>query len=125
VFTIGFCFGGRSAFLSSTLGLGLAGAIGLYGFPVGAGRGGSPAPIDVANQITSPVLGLFGGADEAIPPEAVAAFDEALRAAGVEHRLKTYAGAPHSFFDRKAAQFADAAADAWDEILGFVRAHAR
>lgn len=123
VFTIGFCFGGRSAFLSSTLGLGIAGAIGLYGPPVGAGRGGSPAPVDVAGKIASPVLGLFGGADESIPPAAIGAFDDALTVAGMDHRLKAYPDAPHSFFDRKADQFADAAADAWQEILGFIRSH--
>ena len=122
IFTIGFCFGGRNAFLSATLGLDLAGAIGLYGPPVGPGRGGAPAPVDVAAQIASPILGLFGGADDSIPPAAIAAFDEALTAAGVDDRLKTYPGAPHSFFDRKAAEFADASADAWQEILGFVRA---
>jgi carboxymethylenebutenolidase len=55
----------------------------------------------------------------------VAAFDVALTETGVEHRLKAYPGAPHSFFDRKADQFADAAADAWQEILGFIRAQAR
>jgi carboxymethylenebutenolidase len=123
VFTIGFCFGGRSAFLSSSLGLGLAGAIGLYGSPVGAARGISPAPVDVAGEIASPILGLFGGADESIPPAAIGAFDDALTSAGIDHRLKAYPGAPHSFFDRKADQFADAAADAWQEILGFVRSN--
>ncbi|HET9520957.1 MAG TPA: dienelactone hydrolase family protein [Candidatus Limnocylindrales bacterium] len=124
VFTIGFCFGGRSAFLSATLGLGLAGAIGMYGSPVGAGRGGSPAPVDVAGEVASPILGLFGGADDSIPAAAIAAFDVALTEAAVEHRLKAYPGAPHSFFDRKAEQFAGAAADAWQEILGFIRSHA-
>jgi len=33
----------------------------------------------------------------------------------------TYPGAPHSFFDRKAAEFADASAAAWEEVLAFVR----
>lgn len=121
LFTIGFCFGGRNSFLSSTLGLGLAGAIGLYGNPVGPGRGGAPQPVEVAERIESPILGLFGGADESIPPAAIAAFDEALTRANVDHRLKAYDGAPHSFFDRKAEQFADASADAWREILDFVR----
>ena len=46
----------------------------------------------------------------------------ALAAAGVDHRLVAYEGAPHSFFDRKAAQFADASAAAWSEVLGFIRA---
>ena len=43
----------------------------------------------------------MGGADEAIPPEDVAEFEQALERAGVEHEVVTYDGAPHSFFDRK------------------------
>ena len=121
LFTNGFCMGGRLAFLTPTLGLELSGAIGLYGIPVGPGRAGMPAPADVANQMTSPVLGLFGGSDPSIPPESIAAFDEALGKAGVEHRLVTYEGAPHSFFDRKADEFADASRQAWDETLTFIR----
>ena len=35
----------------------------------------------------------------------------------------TYDGAPHSFFDRKAEEFADASARAWEETLTFVRGH--
>ena len=120
LFTIGFCFGGRMAFLTPTLGFGLAGAIGFYGSPVGAGRGGSPAPAEVAGEIESPVLGLFGGADEGIPPASIEAFDAALTKAGVDHRLKAYPGAPHSFFDRKADQFAEASTDAWAEVLDFI-----
>jgi hypothetical protein len=30
----------------------------------------------------------------------------------VPHRIVTYTGAPHSFFDRKYAEYADASADA-------------
>jgi carboxymethylenebutenolidase len=67
------------------------------------------------------VLGLFGGADAGITPEAIGSFDDALTAAGVDHRLETYPGAPHSFFDRKATEFADASAAAWAEVLAFIR----
>jgi carboxymethylenebutenolidase len=123
LFTIGFCMGGRLAFLSATFGLGLAGVVGLYGWPTGPSRNGSPAPADVADTFEIPVLALFGGADERIPPASVSAFEQALAAAGVDHRVITYDGAPHSFFDRKAADFADASAAAWDEVLGFVRGH--
>jgi carboxymethylenebutenolidase len=122
LFTIGFCMGGRLAFLSGTLGLGLAGTIGMYGWPTGASRG-TPAPVDVAGEMANPVLGIFGGADEGIGLEAPRQFDEALAAAGVEHRVTVYPGAPHSFFDRKAADFAEASAQAWDEILAFIREH--
>ena len=93
LFTVGFCFGGRLAFLSSTLGLGLAGAIGFYGTADGpctrAARRRRPRS---AGSMVGAVLGLFGGADQGIPAEAVAAFDAALAAAGVDHRLVTYAG---------------------------------
>lgn len=123
VFVLGFCMGGRMAFLSDTHGLGLAGVIGFYGTLVGPWRNDAPEPVAVAGQMRAPVLGLFGGDDAAIPPEHVAAFERALTAAGVEHRLVTYDGAPHSFFDRKAAEFADASAAAWSEVLGFIAAH--
>ena len=122
LFTIGFCMGGRMSFLAGTLGLGLAGAIGLYGTLVGPWRNDAPAPVDLAGEIKSPVLGLFGGGDAAITAEAIAAFDDGLTAASVDHRLVTYPGAPHSFFDRKMPEFADASAAAWDEVLAVIRA---
>jgi carboxymethylenebutenolidase len=123
LFTVGFCFGGRLAFLAATMGLELAGAIGFYGIPVGPGRADIPAPADLAGEMRNPILGLFGGADAAIPPEKIATFEEALTGAGVPHRLVAYEGAPHSFFDRKAADFADASAAAWEETLTFIRGH--
>jgi carboxymethylenebutenolidase len=123
LFTIGFCFGGRLAFLTSTLGLGLAGAIGFYGIPVGSGRSETPAPVDLVDEFMNPILGIFGGVDQAIPPESIARFDEALTRAGLEHRIVAYEGAPHSFFDRKSAEFADASAKSWEETLTFVRGH--
>lgn len=120
IFVLGFCMGGRMAFLSATLGLGLSGVVGFYGTLVGPWRNDAPAPLDLAASFAAPVLGLFGGADGAITAEAVAAFEAALGAAGVEHRLVTYPSAPHSFFDRKAADFADASASAWAETLAFI-----
>jgi carboxymethylenebutenolidase len=120
VFTIGFCMGGRMSFLAATLGLDLAGVIGLYGTLAGPWRNDAPAPLDVAASFEAPVLGLFGGADEAITADAVAAFDGALGAAGVDHRIVTYPGAPHSFFDRKAAEFKAESEAAWTEVLEFL-----
>jgi len=123
LFSVGFCYGGRLAFLSATLGLDLGGSIGFYGGPVGTGRSDIPAPADLAASMTNPILGLFGAADQGIPPQAIAQFDSALTKAGVEHRFVSYEGAPHSFVDRKAAEFADASSKAWAETLTFVRGH--
>ena len=36
------------------------------------------------------------------------------------HEVVIYDGAPHSFFDRKFEEFADASADAWERVLGFL-----
>jgi carboxymethylenebutenolidase len=123
-FSVGFCMGGRLSFdLLARPGLSMAGAIGFYGFPAGPSRNGSPAPTDLVSEMRGAVLGLFGGADQGIPPDAVATFDKALDAAGVEHEVIAYPDAPHSFFDRKADQFADASADAWQLVLEFVAEH--
>jgi carboxymethylenebutenolidase len=124
VFTVGFCFGGRLSFDAGTLGLDLAGVIGFYGPPIGPGRNDAPAPADVAERMASPVLGLFGAADEGIPASSIATFEAALTAAGVDHRLIAYPGAPHSFFDRKADEFVRSSEAAWEEVLAFVRAGA-
>ena len=118
-FAVGFCFGGRLAFDAATLGLGLAGVIGFYGVPVGP-RLDLPAPAEVASAMECPVLGLFGGADPGIPADMIATFEDALGAASVPHELVSYAGAPHSFFDRKAAEYGDASEDAWRRVLAFV-----
>jgi carboxymethylenebutenolidase len=121
LYTIGFCLGGRVSLLQAATGLGLAGAIGLYPWPVGPHRSGLPAPADEAPRFACPVLTIYGGADAGIPAEQREAFDRALEGAGVEHRTVVYEGAPHSFFDRKSADNADASAAAWDEILRFMR----
>jgi carboxymethylenebutenolidase len=119
VVTVGFCFGGRHSWLATAGGHDLAGAIGFYGRP-GPGGDGSPGPIDRAGELNGPILGLMGGADAGIPVEDVNAFDEALDAAGVEHELVIYPGAPHSFFDRKHEEFATESEDAWNRVLAFL-----
>jgi carboxymethylenebutenolidase len=120
VYTMGFCFGGRASFAQAAGGHGLAGVIGFYGSVAGPGRAGIPAPTDLVPSFECPVLGLFGGTDEGIPAHSIGDFGEALTKAGIKHRLISYAGAPHSFFDRTAAEHADAANDAWRQVLEFV-----
>jgi carboxymethylenebutenolidase len=120
VFTVGFCFGGRLSFLCATLGLDLAGVIGFYGVPRGPSRNDMPEPTALADRMQAPVLGLFGGDDPSIPVESIAAFETALAEAGVDHRVVTYPGAPHSFFDRQAEAFESESEAAWQEVLGFI-----
>ena len=123
IFTIGFCFGGRNAWLAAASRHGLAGAVGFYGRP-GPGNDGSPGPIQRATEMTAPILALQGGADPAIPNELSEEFDAALTAAGVAHEVVVYEGAPHSFFDRKQGEFAADSEDAWNRVLTFIDRYA-
>ena len=118
--SVGFCLGGFQSFLAATSErLDLDRAIGLYGILAGE-RFGVAGPIDRAAATRCPVLGLFGEADQAIPVEQVSAYDAALTAAGVEHEIHVYPGAPHSFFDRRFDEHAEAAEDAWRRMLAFL-----
>ena len=119
IFTVGFCFGGRNSWLAATSGHELSGAIGFYGRP-GPANDGSPGPIQRAAEMTAPILALQGGDDPGIPVEDSHAFDEALTAAGVDHEVVVYPGAPHSFFDRKQDEFAAESEDAWNRVLAFL-----
>jgi carboxymethylenebutenolidase len=122
-FTIGFCMGGTLSFLTATQPLGQTGAIGFYaGLTRALPAAGGPL-LEQAAKIKYPVLGLFGGADQGIPASDVEAFNQELHKAGVEHSITIYPGAPHSFFDRRAADYADASADAWQRVLGFISDH--
>jgi carboxymethylenebutenolidase len=126
LFSVGFCFGGALAYLQAASGLGYAGVIGFYGWPLGLRRWPDrPKPIDAVPRYTCPVLSIFGGADEGIPQSAIDEFETACRKADVTHDLAVYPGAPHSFFDRKQTEFAEASANAWRSVQTFVRRHSK
>jgi carboxymethylenebutenolidase len=121
VFVLGFCFGGRIAFLSSAELPGLAGVVGFYGRLGKRENEAWPAPAEQASRMRAPVLGLFGGNDPSIPPADIAAFDTALTTAKSNHHLETYPGAPHSFFDRTFKEHKAEADDAWRRVLAFMK----
>jgi len=121
VFVIGFCMGGSLTLISgANEQFSLSGLIPFY---AGMTRdfGGAGTVLDFAPKIKYPVVGFFGGEDQGIPESAVQELDRKLDEAGVEHQLTVYPGAPHSFFDRKADEFADASADAWRKLLDFIQ----
>jgi carboxymethylenebutenolidase len=120
LFTVGFCFGGRKSFNQAARQEGLDGVIGFYGLPQRFGDDDEDPPIEAVGAFSCKVLGLFGGADRAIPVSAVDAFRDALDAANVPNEIVVYEGAPHSFFDKRYDEYRDACEDAWRRILGFV-----
>lgn len=120
---VGFCFGGSHSFWAgASPELGFDAVVGFYGGLSAKGPYPRANLVEVADQIKLPVLGLFGEADESIPASDRAAFDSGLERAGVEHEIVTYPGAPHSFFDKKQEEFAEASTDAWTRVLDFLAA---
>lgn len=122
-YTLGFCFGGAAALHAATQDLGLAGAIAFC--PWHGAIGHDPAlPDDFVAGVRSPVLGLFGGADQPVPPSVAEAFDKALTEAGKDHEIVVYPGQPHGFFEHDL--FGDpgheeAAADAYARVAAFLK----
>ncbi len=121
VVTVGFCFGGSNSWYQASNGHGLAGAIGFYGNPdrTDVPRGAA-AVIDVVARMECPILALQGGDDPGISRETSERFEAALTEANVPNDVVVYDGAPHSFFDRSYEEHADASADAWRRVLGFL-----
>ncbi len=123
-FTLGFCMGGTLSFLTGTSeNFDLAGVIGFYAGMSRKFGGANKTLLEESGNMKYPALGLFGGDDPVIPQELVQEFDEGLDRAGVAHEIVIYPGAPHSFFDRRATDFADASADSWQRVLSFIETY--
>ena len=112
VVTVGFCFGGSNAWRQAEGVLPLAGTAGFYGRPHMVG--------DAAGSARLPVLMLIAGDDAATPVADQLALAERMRAAGAPVETAVYDGAPHSFFDRSAEEWAGACADAWERLLALL-----
>ncbi|MGA9997227.1 MAG: dienelactone hydrolase family protein [Pyrinomonadaceae bacterium] len=111
--SIGFCMGGGFSYQIATHTRDLACAAIFYG----------RTPVELAPQVSCPIVGSFGGKDQGIPPEKVKELEEALKKAGKIADLKIYPDAGHGFFNdtRPTAYNAEAAADAWQRTLSFFR----
>jgi carboxymethylenebutenolidase len=118
---IGYCSGGRQAYLVACT-LGFDAAIDCYGGRVVAGPDDlSPsrpvAPIDLTAKLGCPLLGLFGADDHNPSPGDVDRIEQELRAHGKTYEFHSYEGAGHAFFsvDRPSYNL-DATRDGWKQI---------
>ena len=120
VVSMGFCFGGRASLMQASQ-ASVDGVIAFYGSPASTlGEGASALDEARGGLVRVPVLGLYGGRDKGIHRRDTEAYDEALDAAGVAHRIVVYPNAPHSFFDRSMTEYAEECRDAWAAVIGFV-----
>jgi carboxymethylenebutenolidase len=122
---VGFCFGGRAAFLAAAR-RDLGAAVTLYGGGIVKASTFLPFPslLDDVATLRTPWLGMYGQEDQGIPADEVDALEAALGTAQVDHRIVRYAGAGHAFHNDQLPSYHEQAAKAaWSEGLGWLAEH--
>jgi carboxymethylenebutenolidase len=95
---VGFCMGGRIAFLMAAASRSFKAAVDFYGGGVYSKWGNDrPAPSELAADISCPIQGHFGELDKSPPPDEMRTLDAELRRLGKEHEFFFYPDAPHGF----------------------------
>jgi len=122
----GFCWGGKVVWQACARFAALDAGVAWYGrltAPADADPtarvAGRPWPVDLADDLKAPVLGLYGGQDQGIPLASVETMRAALRRAGAEgSRIVVYDDAPHGFHADYRASYRPAdATDGWNRLL--------
>ena len=121
LFSVGFCFGGALSFHQAASGLGYAGVMGFYGWPLGLPRWRDrPRPIDAVLRLRAPVLAICGEAEQGIPPVAIHPIRRGAGKGRRRARDRLVRRRAAQLLDRQQEQFADASVDAWRKVQGFV-----
>jgi carboxymethylenebutenolidase len=122
---IGFCWGGRQVWMYAAHNPSLKAGAAFYGPLVGQPNELKPKnPADIAGSLKVPVLGLYGGKDQGITAEHVAAMREALKPSSSKSEIVVYPDAPHGFHaDYRPSYRKDDAQDAWAKATAWFKSH--
>lgn len=123
---VGYCMGG-SVVLATAVRRPLGAAVTYYGGGLAEGRFGYPPLLEIAKDLQTPWLGLFGDQDQGIPVEQVERLRAEAAKAAVDTEVVRYPDAGHGFNcdDRPAAFNAEASIDAWGRALDWFATHAK
>ena len=119
----GFCWGGGIVWLYAAHNPQLKAGVAWYGRLEGSRTELQPQQaMDVAAHLKVPVLGLYGEKDVGIPLASVQRMQKALDEAATDARIIIYPDTPHGFFaDYRASYRPGQAAEAWQEMLAWLR----
>jgi len=126
---IGYCSGGRQAYLAACTLRGIDAAIDCYGGGVVAKAeeltSRQPvAPIDFTKDLQCPLLGLFGVEDTRPSPDDTAKTEAALKQHNKTYEFHTYDNAGHAFFAVDRPHYRQhAAMDGWQKVLTWFGKH--
>jgi carboxymethylenebutenolidase len=124
----GFCWGGRITWLYAAHNPGVKAGVAWYGKLTSPATPLQPQrPLDLADRLHAPVLGLYGGKDDGIPLDSVAQMQAALAkgsAAAKRSQFHVYPDAPHAFHaDYRPSFRAAEAQDGWKRCLAWFKQH--
>lgn len=121
----GFCWGGRITWLYSAHNSNVDAGVAWYGRLAGEKTALTPAhPVDVAANLRTPVLGLYGAKDAGIPLESVEKMKGALADGRSRSEFRIYQNSGHAFHADYRPSYAEAdAKDGWDRCLAWFKTH--
>ncbi len=115
----GFCWGGRVVWLYAAHNKDLKAGVAWYGRLVGKPDELHPKhPVDLADSLKAPVLGLYGAADMGIPVATVEQMRKAVKDAEKTAEIVVYPDTPHGFnADYRPSYRKDKAEAGWKRLL--------
>lgn len=121
----GFCWGGRIVWLYAAHSPNVKAGVAWYGRLVGESTPLTPKyPIDIASELTVPILGLYGGSDNSIPVETVEQMRDRLKAGNSGSEIILYADTPHAFFaDYRPSYRKQQAQSGWKHLKTWLSKH--
>ena len=121
---MGFCGGGRLAYMMATRLSGLKATALFYPGGVFAIREDGRTAFDASDRIQCPVLGQFGNNDQNPSPDDVARIHREFERLGIDHEFHAYDGVAHAFMDPTNTNgYSDAVeSEAWSKLTAFLTA---
>jgi carboxymethylenebutenolidase len=121
----GFCWGGRITWLYSAHNPKVKAGVAWYGRLVGDVTPLTPRhPLDIAETLKVPVLGLYGAKDAGIPLDSVSRMKEALAKGKSKSEIVVYEDSGHAFHADYRPSYVEAdAKDGWKRCLDWFRQH--
>ena len=122
---IGFCMGGRVAYLAAAASPFVKAAVAYYGGNIFRAWGrDAPSPFERTAEIHCPILGHFGEDDKNPSPEDMRKLDAELTKFNKAHEFYAYPNAAHAFMDATKESYRQPADEAsWPRTLEFFNRH--
>lgn len=121
----GFCWGGRIVWLYGAHNPKVKAGVAWYGRLVGEKTALAPVqPVDIAENLKVPVLGLYAGKDTGIPLDSVEKMKGGLAKGGSKSEFVVFPNSGHAFNADYRPSYVEAdAKDAWQRCLAWFKAH--